>query len=272
MISLLTWGCLKAFASTSAWWTSCISTPWGLVRNADSWAQLRPKDSEILIIGPMKPFRLLYCKFKCGRRERVPGIRHSRVNNSGLWVSSCWQSCLIACQRLGGEKEAQSHSSNNKKHRLASPEGIPARRMLQYKWKIEIKKSHEGIYLFICLFFCVGLGWRAPDWNATFKNSGDLEGAFKCWGLKMCILFYQFLKGRRAKWHLYLKYAQMFLQTTKLCLLYHQDKGSTWLPQREDCINKHTTCITFKKPDGVLPTSFQKVSKALSLSGYWECH
>lgn len=32
----------------------------------------------------------------------------------------------------------------------------------------------------------------------------------------MCILFYWFWKGRRAKWHLYLKYAQMFLQTTKL--------------------------------------------------------
>ena len=73
-----------------------------------------------------------------------------------------------------------------------------------------------GVYLFICLFFCIGLGWRASVWNATFKNARDPEEAFKLWVPEMCILFYQFWKGKRAKWHLYLKYAQMFLQTTKL--------------------------------------------------------
>ena len=78
------------------------------------------------------------------------------------------------------------------------------------------KKGHVGFYLFICLFFCIGLGWGASDWNATFKNARDPEEAFKPWVPEMCILFYQFWKGRRAKWHLYLKYAQMFLQTTKL--------------------------------------------------------
>lgn len=77
----------------------------------------------------------------------------------------------------------------------------------------------------------------------------------------MYILFYQFLKGRRAKQHLYLKYAQMFLQTTKLCLLQLQDKESSWLPEMEECINKHT-CITFQKPERVLPASFQKVLQA----------
>lgn len=130
-ISLLTWGCMKAFAPISAWWTSSFSTPWDLVRNADSWAQLRLKDSEILRMAPIKPSSWFCCKLKCGRRERVPGIRYSRVNNSGWWMSSCWKNCLITCQRLGEEKEAQSHPSNNKKHRLASPGGIPARRMLR---------------------------------------------------------------------------------------------------------------------------------------------
>lgn len=96
----------------------------------------------------------------CRKRERVPGTRYSRVNNNGWWVSSCWKSWLITCQRLGGEKEEQSHSSNNKKHRLAYPGGIYLQGgCWKPKWKIEIKKSHEGIYLFICLFYFFVLAW-----------------------------------------------------------------------------------------------------------------
>lgn len=111
------------------------------------------------------------------------------------------------------------------------------------------KKEPRGylfIYLFI-LFFCIGMGWRAPDWNASFKNSRDPEEAFTHWVLKKCILFYQFLKGRGAKWHLYLKYAQMFLKTAKLCLPHLQDKGNTWLPAREE--RRSTQCaLPFKSP------------------------
>lgn len=97
------------------------------------------------------------------------------------------------------------------------------------------KKELPGllfIYLFVCLFVVIGMGQGATDWNTTFKNSRDPEETSKRWVPWLCILLYKFLKERRAKWHLYLKYAQVFLQTTDLCFLHLQDKGSPWLPMR----------------------------------------
>lgn len=83
----------------------------------------------------------------------------------------------------------------------------------------------------------------------------------------MCILFYQFLKERGAKWHLYVKYAQMFLQTTELCRLYLKDKGSAWLPERGECMSTQRL-FTFQKPEGASLLEIQKVSEARSLSGH----
>lgn len=109
------------------------------------------------------------------------------------------------------------------------------------------KKEPRGL-LFIHLFiFCIGMRQGAPDWNATFKNSRDPEETSKRWVPKMCILLYRFLKERRAKWHLYLKYAQMFLQTTELCLPHLQDKGSPWLPVREEWRSTQHE-LSFKSP------------------------
>lgn len=126
-----------------------------------------------------------------------------------------------------------------------------------------------GFYLFICLFFCIGMGRRAPDWSATFKNSRDPEEAFKCWVPEMCLLFYQFLKGRRAKWHLYLKYAHMFLRLQSCVFCTFMTKRALGSFERRMC--EHTTWVIFQELTGLLPT-FQKTSQAHSLSGHCKYH
>lgn len=121
------------------------------------------------------------------------------------------------------------------------------------------KKRATGVFIYLSVyFFCIGMGWRAPDWNATFKNSRDPAEAFQHPVSKMCILFYQFFKKRGAEWHLYLKYAQMFLQTTNLCLIHFQDKGSSWIPEREQCM-----CTWYALPFKSQKESSSLVSKRL---------
>lgn len=106
------------------------------------------------------------------------------------------------------------------------------------------KKEPCG-FLFIYLFvFCIGMGQGTPDWNPTFKNSRDPEETSKWWVPEMCILLYLFLKEGRAKWHLYLKYAQMFLQTTELCLLPFKTKRVLGSPREKNGGAHNMSCLS----------------------------
>ena len=126
-ISLLTWVCGKEFASTGAWLTGSLSLTWELVRNSNSWAPPRPRDAEILRVGPTGGANWSLRLPSMGREKEFLGTRYSRVNNHGWWISICPESWLSSCQRLVGGKGEQWHSSNNQKHPWAHPGGIPAR-------------------------------------------------------------------------------------------------------------------------------------------------
>lgn len=94
---------------------------------------------------------------------------------------------------------------------MSAPWGIPTRRTHRHLSGNKNKKEQVGFHLFICLFYFVSARDRKISIEKLLlRTAGDPRGAFRSWYPDMCIFFYCFLEGRRAKRCFYFHYAQLF--------------------------------------------------------------
>lgn len=116
------------------------------------------------------------------------------------------------------------------------------------------KKSHGGIYLFICLFFFV-LAWdgELQIEMLLLRTRGTPQKHFNIQSLRCVFSFTSSSRKEEQSGISTLNMHRCFLQTTNLCLIHLQDKGSTWIPEREQCM-----CTRY-----ALPFKSQKESSLL---------
>lgn len=90
-----------------------------------------------------------------------------------------------------------------------------------------------GFNLFICLFFSV-LAWdgELQIEMLLLRTQGTQKKHLNIESLR-CEFSFTHSQREEEPRRLYLKYAQMFLQTTKLCLSHLQEAGSPGLPAGE---------------------------------------